>query len=91
MSTDDKRIKVSFVNEPELLKIIKREAILDERSESWLVLRAVKHYYRTRKEEAKVFTPTQLGEDQPDKTPVFGTRPALSVESESKAPHRPDR
>lgn len=73
-SNDGNRIHVNFNQALEILKIIRREAELEERSESSVVVRAVRSYYQQREREAELFT-TRLHEAKKSDAPHFVTPP----------------
>lgn len=73
-SDDDNRIHVTFSKHLDVLELIRRDAALEDRSESAIVVRAMVKYYRQREEDAELFTPNRLHEAKQGHVPVFETR-----------------
>ena len=68
MPTKKPRIVVTFVKPEDiaLYEMILRDATIQERSDSFVALRAIRERYAMRKTEAEVFTPNQPPEDGDD-------------------------
>ncbi len=69
-SDEELRPKVNFNQNPELFEMVKRDAVIQDRSVSKIILIAVKRYYQERAEEAELFK-NQVPGEKP--APVFVT------------------
>lgn len=86
-SKQETRINVTFAKHPEILKMVKRDAELEERSESAIIVRALARHYQQREQEAELFTSPRLHEAKRSDSPHFEAPeapPPLSSERPSK-------
>lgn len=72
MPTKKPRIHVTFPDVA-LYELVMKDCQLQDRTDSAMMIRIVKDYYATRKEEASLFTPNQLSEGK--RVPVFEDAP----------------
>lgn len=72
MPTDKDRVSITWP--PELYDLIIKDMEAQERSFSWIVVHAMKEHYALRRDEARVFTPTELNEAVRRRAPVFETK-----------------
>ena len=83
-SNDDLRLSVNFNKRVDILKLIKQDAELEDRSISSIIVRGLASYYEQRKVEAELFTRPQLHEAKKPEAPIFEDPDPLAAERPSK-------
>jgi len=83
-TNDDYRLSVNFTKRLDLLKLIKQDAELEDRSISSIIVRGMAAYYEQRKVEAELFTRPQLNEAKKSDALIFEDVDQLPAETSSK-------
>lgn len=79
---DDNRPKADFTRHLDILKLIKEDAVILDRSISWLIVNACVEHYQKRKQEAELFKSRSLAEKR--EIPVYET-PTLEQQAKKRA------